>query len=165
MPSAEVLRAKFEYEPETGALRWKTVSPFFRKAKAGDLAGSISPQGYQKVRVGGYYYLSHRIIWKMVTGQEPEDQIDHMDNDRLNNRWDNLRPASNSQNVQNARLRSDNKSGIKGVCWEPSHKAWKVYISVEGKQRVLGRFKSIDAAKQIRLAAAEKLHGEFMRVA
>lgn len=165
MPIADVLRETFTYDPLKGDLRWKIVNPFYKKARPGDIAGSISSQGYWMVRVAGCYYLAHRIIWKMVTGIEPEDQIDHIDNDRLNNRWDNFRQATNGQNRHNTKLAKNNKSGVKGVCWEPSHKAWKVYISVDGKQRRLGRYKSIDEAKRVRLAAAERLHGDFMRVA
>lgn len=165
LPSLERLNELFVYEPLTGDLRWKSVPPKFQRAKIDDLVGTIGEKGYRVVGVDRVYYLAHRIIWKMMTGDDPADQVDHEDTNRQNNRWSNLRDASNGPNVQNSRLRKDNNSGFKGVCWDSTHNAWLASIGLNGKQRKLGRFKIKGDAIAARLKAAEELHGQFMRVA
>lgn len=117
------------------------------------------------MRLGGFGYYAQRLIWKMVTGKEPPALIDHVDLDCANNRWGNLRAATNSENGYNRKLNVDNKSGIKGVCWEPTHNAWKAYITVNKKQYRLGRFKNLQEAGQAVADARQRLHGEFARAA
>jgi hypothetical protein len=107
------------------------------------------------------YYLAHRIIWKMMTGSDPEDQIDHKDANKTNNKWSNLRPATNGPNIQNSRLRRDNKSGVKGVRWHRNK--WAVHIAVNGKQRYLGKFSTLQEAAEVASKERVKLHGDFAR--
>jgi hypothetical protein len=161
LTSVERLNELFTYNPVTGELRWKSVPKKFQRAKVGDLAGTVGASGYLVVGVDRIYYYVHRIIWKMMTGIDPFDQVDHEDTNRLNNRWLNLREASNGPNVQNSRLRKDNRSGFKGVCWDSHHKAWAA--TIDGKR--IGRFKDKQDAIAARMRAAEELHGPFMRVA
>lgn len=161
LPSLDRLNELFTYDPASGELRWKSVPSQFKRAKVGDLVGTVGARGYLVVGIDRVYYLVHRIIWKMVTGQEPFDQIDHEDRNRLNNRWDNLREATNGQNRWNTSLAKNNTSGVKGVCWDAKRQVWNASIN---KTRI-GRFKSKDAAIAARLKAAEELHGQFMRVA
>jgi len=165
LPSLERLNELFIYEPLTGDLRWKSIPKNFRRAKVGDLVGTIGAKGYRVVGIDRVYYLVHRIIWKMVTGEEPLDQIDHEDTDKMNNRWTNLREATNGPNICNSRLRKDNTSGVKGVCWDKSHNAWAAYIAAGDCRKRIGRFKIKADAIAARLKAAEELHGQFMRVA
>src|SRR5687768_7944839 len=163
LPPVERLRELFSYDPLTGVLSWKS-NPKFKGLPVGR-CGTIGRCGYLMVGIDRNYFLSHRIIWKMVTGCEPQDQIDHIDGDRLNNRFDNLREASNGQNRCNIKIQKNNKSGFKGVCWEASHKAWKAYISHNGTQRKLGRFKDLSSAVEAVRCERERLHGEFARAA
>lgn len=165
LPSVERLNELFAYNPETGDLIWKMIPANFRRARVGDLVGTVGEKGYRVVGIDRVYYLAHRIIWKIMTGSDPLDQIDHRDTNRLNNRWRNLRPADNGKNRQNTQLAKNNSSGVKGVCWEESHQAWKAYISAGNRQRRLGRFKNKEDAISARLKAAEEMHGQFMRVA
>lgn len=165
LPSVERLNELFVYEPLTGDLRWKSIPNQFRRAKVGDLVGTIGAKGYRVVGIDRIYYLAHRIIWKMMTGADPVDQIDHEDTNRQNNRWANLREATNGPNICNSRLRKDNTSGVKGVCWDKSHKAWAAYIAAGDGHKRIGRFKIKEDAIAARLKAAEELHGQFMRVA
>lgn len=179
LPSQSQLRSLFEYDRATGTLTWRRKPGTSKRDYAfnnkcgGKPAGTIGANhGYRVIglRLNGYeagatYYYAHRIIWKMMTGCDPVDQIDHRDGDRANNRWLNLRPADNGKNRHNAKRAKNNRSSVKGVCWEPSHKAWKAYIGINGKQFQLGRFKSLAAACAARKAAADKLHGDFSRAA
>jgi hypothetical protein len=166
LPSCEELHRLFAYDPTTGKLTWR-LKPHQKaqRIQPGDDVGTVKKGrgNYLSIGIGRKYYLAHRIIWKMTTGDDPADQIDHVDGDRLNNRWNNLRPASNGQNKWNSSLSRNNKSGVKGVCWDAGHKKWKAYISIGGKQSRLGRFASIDEAAVAVNAARTKLHGEFAR--
>lgn len=165
LPSLDRLNELFVYEPETGHLRWRSIPKKFQRAKAGDIAGTIGPKGYRVVGVDRVYYYVHRIAWKMVTGTDPIDQIDHEDADRLNNRWVNLREADNGKNRWNTKLAKNNTSGVKGVCWDKSHKSWSAYIAAGDGHKRIGRFKDKQDAIAARTKAAEELHGPFMRVA
>lgn len=98
-----------------------------------------------------------------MTGDEPPEMIDHRDGDELNLRWENLRAATNGQNLQNAKLRRDNGSGVKGVHWDASHKKWRAVISVHKSHHHLGRFDTVADAETAILAARQHMHGDFAR--
>lgn len=159
LPSVEELNRLFAYSAETGELTWKVLNPRAHMVKVGDCAGTITKRGYLQVFIRPKQYLVHRIIWKIMTGSDPVDQVDHIDGDRINNRWANLRAADNGENRWNSKIPKNNKSGVKGVCREHG-RAWVAYIN---RQR-LGRFKSKQEAIDVRMAAALKQHGEFLRL-
>lgn len=163
LPDREELLRLFDYDPSTGKLSWRSNPKF--KGLACGRCGTIGKQGYLKVGINRVYFVVHRIIWKMITGNEPAEFIDHIDGDRLNNRFENLREATNGQNRWNSRLPKNNSSGFKGVCWDESHQSWAAYINAGEGHKRLGRFKDINDAISARVAAAENLHGQFMRVA
>lgn len=164
LPSLEELGRLFTYDAESGILRWRVrPNKHAVRINPGDEAGTIGFKGYLIVGIGRSYFLAHRLIWKMVTGQDPVDQVDHHDTDRLNNRWTNLRPATNGPNIANSRLRVDNKSGVKGVSWDASHKSWVAHVTSGGRQRKIGRFKELAVAKAAVEKERARLHGEFAR--
>lgn len=163
LPSQERLRELFAYDPETGALSWRSNPKF--KGRAGGQCGTVGDHGYLKIGIERRYYLAQRIIWKWMTGEEPSECVDHEDLDRLNNRWSNLRSATNGQNKQNGRIYKNNTSGIKGVCWDEFHKSWVAYVSADGKQMRIGRFKELNVAASAVTNARSRLHGEFARAA
>jgi len=165
------LNALLFYDEHTGILTWK-MQPATSRANigfnnkcGGKVAGTVGTHGYVMIGISKIYYLAHRIIWKMKTGNDPADQIDHKDTDRGNNRWVNLRETENGPNIHNSRRRKDNKSGIKGVFWDDYHQAWVAAIGIDGKQTRLGRFKDIQQASEARRIASEKMHGQFSRLA
>lgn len=94
---------------------------------------------------------------------EPESRVDHKSTNKLDNRKENLRLATQSQNMCNTRKRSDNTSGVKGVCWDASKGRWKAQIKLKGKTYNLGCFDSVPAAEVVVRAARESLHGAFSR--
>lgn len=163
LPSVEVLETLFAYDPETGELHWKPrTSPGFNRS--GRIAGTIGPShGYLVVGIEGTYYYAHRIIWKIMTGCDPCDQIDHRDLDRINNRWSNLREANNGTNKRNSTRYKNNKSGVKGVCWDSYHQKWRAYISTNGRQHKLGRFSSLTDAAAVVSQARARMHGDWAR--
>jgi len=105
--------------------------------------------------------MMHRVIAGTPEGLE----TDHQDGNSLNNRRLNLRYASTAQNQRNRKLQINNTSGAKGVSWDPHRRKWRAMIAVDGRDRILGRFRTIEEAASTYAAASKKLHGEFGRTA
>lgn len=167
MPSREYLLSVFDYEPETGKLRWKFregMRKDWNAQRAGKEAGSKKTEGYLQVGLDGRVLYFHRIVWAIVYGDFPASTvIDHIDGDKSNNRISNLRIASNSENNANAKRASDNKSGIKGVSWVKRCQKWHVAVVFEKKNHFVGEFAHLeDAAAAVRIAR-DKIHGDFAR--
>jgi len=126
----------------------------------GSVAGSLSKFGYITVHFQAVLFKAHRLVWLHVHG-EPVPEIDHIDGDRSNNRIDNLRIATRSQNRANSGTSKNNTSGIKGV---NAHKnRFHARIMHNGTAIHLGSFKTVEEAAKARREAAERLHGEFTR--
>jgi hypothetical protein len=150
---AAVLRERLRYDPETGTLNWRRKPPGPRRPRA----GFARPDGYRGIVVGGVCFLEHRVIWCIVTGEWPEHQVDHRDGDRSNNRWLNLRAATQAQNNQNQALSTANTSGFMGVS-RARRGRWRAFIKTEGKHRSLGEFDDPESASAAYLAAKAVLH-------
>jgi hypothetical protein len=166
-PSADILRSMFRYEPETGKLFW-TINPPRQKGFIGKEAGTISVVRdiiRRAVQIQGKIYKVHRIIWKMQTGEDPGECIDHVNGDPLDNRWVNLRLATCSQNRANSRLAKNNRYGLKGVRFHPERKCWEAWINIQGKTRWLGKFETPDLAHAAYNDAAQQTFGAFARAA
>lgn len=159
MTKAE-LDAILHYNHETGVFTWLVSKG---RRKAGDPAGTLHPAGYTVIRVNNQTYRAHRLAWLTVTGSMPEEQIDHKNTDRLDNRFSNLRLSTQLQNTYNRSPMSNNKSGVKGVHWHKSSNAWRAVIGVNGKKIQLGLFQSIDLATEAIRVARELHHQEFAR--
>jgi hypothetical protein len=178
MPSQEALLGLFHYAPETGVLTWKrragngkTAQGFNNKC-AGKMAGTVSKakgnSAYVMVAIrdpllGNKIYLAHRLIWKLMTGDEPPEQVDHIDGVRVNNRWANLRAADNSKNMMNTAPRSG--SGFKGVYHraQNSRSPWVAKVACGGRVHHIGAFATPDGAAAARHEAALRLQGAFAR--
>jgi hypothetical protein len=122
---------------------------------------------YARVVIKNKPYAMHRIIFLWHHGFLPK-VIDHADNDRLNNRIENLREATHQQNAMNKKRDCNSRSPYKGVT--PSSRprkdglfSWEVRVSVSGKQVHLGTFNDIEVANQVAVLAREKYHGQFAR--
>lgn len=163
MLTDERLREVLHYDPMTGD--FTRLVGTARRVNVGDIAGSTNGQGYREIMIDRRRYLSHRLAWLYMTGRWPIAQIDHIDIDRANNRWANLREASRSQNQGNTRVPSTNTSGFKGVSLDKESRKWRAQIRAGGKKRWLGSFNTPDAAHAAYCAAAEKNFGEFARAA
>jgi len=150
----EALNEELIYNKETGQFFWKKE------------AGTITGHGYRYIRVNGKMMLAHRMAWLMAYGEDPgEKLIDHINGNRLDNRIENLRLATFSQNGANAKRHSRNTSGLKGASkvlkrgkWTGR---WQSSITVRNKQFNLGYFDTKEEAHVAYLAAAKEHHGEF----
>lgn len=153
-----LLKEYLSYEPETGNFTWS--KQFTNRCKVGSIAGTLM-KGYIRIGLHGQRYDAHRLAWLYVYGKWPKLEIDHINHYRADNRINNLREATHSQNNCNVRLKSNNTSGYKGVSFNKKLKKWQVTIEVSGKSCYGGIFGSqIDAAKTYdRLAKSH--YGEF----
>ena len=130
------------------------------KRKAGDVLGSAYEKGYVKGRVNQRLYRVHRLVFLYFHGFMPP-QVDHIDGDRMNNKIDNLREATSTQNNQNRKATSS--SGVKGVVWHKQSKKWVASICINRKSVHLGSFLSIEDAAFAANKARQLEHGEFYR--
>lgn len=135
-----------------------------RNTIVGTRAGSVRPDGYRAIRLDTVRYYEHRLVWLYVHGRWPVHDIDHRNTVRVDNILDNLREAGGSQNYGNAKLRSDNSSGIKGVIWNASRGKWNARISRQGRSFHLGSFDTSEEAAVAYEAAANEHFGEFARL-
>ena len=131
------------------------------RARAGDEAGTLHPSGAIVISVDGKIYKAHRLAWLYHNGYLPQKQIDHINRNRRDNRIENLRLVTNSQNSMNKGRHPMNKSGVKGVCWESRKKRWKAEVWKENKCHFGGYHKTIDAARIAVEKLRNELHGEY----
>lgn len=164
----ERVRKLFDYDPITGRLTWRERPIRSRHDRrwnslySGVEAGGFDSSGYRKVSLDSQKYCAHRLIWAYMTGEWPSLCIDHADCDRGNNRWSNLRHATHQQNAANTSFRH-NKSGYRGVHYDPVCKNYRAVIRVNNHVLSLGRFNDPKRAAAAYLAAAKKHFGEFAR--
>lgn len=116
------------------------------KSPVGKEAGSLCDNRYKTVFIHGKRYYVHRIIYMMFYGYMPFE-IDHIDRNKLNNRIENLRSVTKSENVANQKIRIDNKSGIRGISWNNQNKKWLASKQQNNKRIYLGYFETVEQAK------------------
>ena len=153
-------RIKLLFSLVDGKLIWKNIKSKKSRASIGDEAGWIGVGGYREVGVDGKTYKAHRLVFLFVHGSIPE-MIDHINGNNSDNRIENLRECTGTQNQHNRKVRHDSKSGLKCVIWDKAAEKWQVRISLNGKRHFLGLFNSIFDAACVAIPARERLHGAF----
>lgn len=134
---------------------------FNRKTNAScSLVPITNHQRYNRIVVDGKAYAFHRLVFLYHKGYLPKI-IDHIDNDRTNNRIENLREATQQQNCLNRVAHKNNRSGYKNVHWHSAMKKWSVLINVDGKRKTIGYFDDVELAGLVAQEARAKFHGEF----
>jgi hypothetical protein len=126
--------------------------------RAGQVAGTLNSKGYICITVNGKSYKAHRLAWFFHYGVWPVNQIDHIDQNKTNNRINNLREVTNSQNKQNAGKYKCNTSGHKGVSFHKQHKKWAANIRVQRELLHLGYFPTPELASAAYKQAQEIHH-------
>lgn len=157
MTSEEVkeLRETYSYDPLTGLVKFKKKRG---PMPAGSIAGTINKNGYMQIKFKYRLYLLHRLAFVFMKGRLPEDYVDHIDRDRLNNKWENLRECSKTDNNRNRGVAKNNTSGITGVSFIPKSNKWQAYISYEEKMIKLGEYGTLEDASLAR-KNAENFYG------
>lgn len=155
--SQEYLHSLFDYKE--GELFWK-ISRFGASKNAP--AGSITNRSYRVVYIDYKQQALHRMIFLYHHGYLPK-YIDHIDRNPLNNKIENLREATASENAQNSKICSTNTSGFKNVFLCNRTKKWRVRLSVNGNRLHIGSFEDIELADLVAQEARDKFHGKFAR--
>jgi hypothetical protein len=162
MLTADRVRYLLHYNPETGHFVWLLDRSGTKRA--GRRAGCLRPDGYRFIATDGGGYYEHRLAWLYVTGEWPAARLDHINGQRDDNRFENLRVASLSENMRNRKTNYTSTTGLKGVQPRKSGR-WAARIMVDGGRRIhIGTFDTAEEAHAAYCVAAERHHGEFARV-
>lgn len=155
--TAARLRELLSYDPDTGTFRWRYSR---QKAKAGSVAGSLHrTAGYILIGIDGHHHYAHRLAWLYTTGGWPSNTIDHIDGDRKNNRWSNLRDVPHSVNVENVRKpRRHSASQLLGARQCKKSGRWDSHITINKRLIYLGSFATAREAHEAYLAAKRERH-------
>lgn len=153
--SQAYLRSLFDYDAETGVFTRRVNSG---KARAGTRAGTDDGMGYLQITLAKKKYRLHRLAFMYVNGRWPEHHVDHINRNRADNRWCNLREATQGQNNQNMGMSASNTSGFVGVSWVPNICKWEARISINYKPKMLGYFSTPQEASAAYLAAKAVYH-------
>ena len=150
MITQERLKELLDYNPDTGVFIW--INSYSQHVKDGDVAGTITKNGYRVITLDGKIYRAARLAWLYINGEWPLE-CDHEDRNRQNDKFYNLRNLTKSENMKNKNQYKSNKSGVTGVGWFKSQKRFRANISTEGKRIALGSFKDLFSAVCARKAA------------
>ena len=155
--SQKRLKEVLDYNPETGVFIWKIYSG---RIKVGYVAGNINKRGYATIGIDGEIYRSHRLAWFYVYGKWPDDQIDHINGQRSDNRICNLRDVTNQVNAQNLKraTRVKTSTNYLGVYKTTNIKPWRAQIDIDKKTRHIGYYKTPEEANEAYLKAKRMLH-------
>lgn len=178
MITQEYLKSLLSYDTSTGLFVWLYRPGTTREDKIfntrffGKVAGRSKPDAYGyntiTIRVDGKieYFRAHRLAWLYVYGEFPPDgvDLDHINYDPWDNRIDNLRIATRSQNNFNSDPCIRNTTGHKGVIWDKERFLWRAEIRKDGKNYHLGRFSDFDRACKVWQNKAIELYGEYARI-
>ncbi len=172
----ERVRELLDYDPFTGILSWRErpIRPGCERPDkgwntrfAGKPAGRPDKHGH--IYIGIAYrrlyetrnFPAHRLAWAHYYGEWPVCDLDHKNRNPADNRIDNLRLATATLNLGNARQRKDNTSGVRGVYWDKKSRRWSAFITINRKVVNLGRFPNKAAAIHARQTLARHIFGEF----
>lgn len=159
--TAEELRRILNYDPETGIFTWR--AKISDKVVIGRIAGVVATNGHRYITAFKKHMLASRLACLYMTGKWPAQQIDHKNRVASDDRWDNLREATHSENIWNREKAKPNRFGIKGVRQDKRYPGCGYYatIRVNGKTHWLGTYKTKDEAAAAYQTAVTQYHGEF----
>jgi hypothetical protein len=160
-------RAKELFEYHSDGYLIRKVSGSGRSNKAGDKVGHYAAKNlgqrnarYITTKINGEHWCVHKLIFLWHHGYVPE-QLDHINRNTLDNRIENLRPATASQNASNRKLFSNSTSKAKGVSWVSYRNKWFVYVDINKTRKNIGYFDDFELAELVAIEAREKYHGAY----
>ncbi len=155
--TADRLRAMFSYDSDTG--KFTRLVRTASSQKAGDEPGGIDAHGYRVMRIGKKIYKAHRLAILYVTGQMPPADVDHIDGNRANNAFSNLRCADRRTNAENHRkAHSHSKTGLIGASFNKQKAKYVAQIKTAGGLKYLGQFDSAPEAHAAYVSAKRIYH-------
>lgn len=167
--SVDTLRELLEYDAARGMLLWKRrpveycanqrMCNVWNGRFAGKRAGNLGIGGYWEVSVLDRTFPAHRVVWALCTGSWPTFHIDHINGDRTDNRFENLRDVPSVVNNENQRrARINNNTGLLGAHLHKHSGLYHACIRVRGKKHSLGYHKTANDAHAIYVEAKRRLH-------
>jgi len=162
LPPVAYLRQRFDYDPDTGIVRWKWYEPHplsWNARYAGTATGYEGEHGHLITGLDRKLWYLHRIIWAVYHGADTDFEIDHINHDRRDNRIANLRLATSGMNSRNRSKHIDNRSGRTGVFWRPREQKWAAVICVNYRVHQLGYY--VDLADAIAALEAAEIKFDF----
>ena len=160
MITQQRLHELFEYRDGT-LIRKVSVQS---NAREGDVIGGVNSDGYLQAMIDRKSYKVHRMVFLYHHGYLTDGlQMDHIDGNKTNNRIENLREVTKSQNKMNSKLAANNTSGVKGVYWHKRKQKWTSKIILNRKHIHLGYYDTIEEAVSVAIAARNEYHGDFAR--
>jgi hypothetical protein len=160
MITKETLHELYTYKD--GDLYYKKIIYGNTRRKVGDKVGYVVNEGYVVAKIKGKSYLVHRLIYMMHNGYIP-DQIDHIDSNPANNKIENLRNVTGSQNCMNKKISKRNSSGYKNIHYVKAINKWRVQIKIKGKPLSFGCYEDVELADLVAQEVRNKYAGEFAR--
>ena len=154
------LREMLHYSEGTGVFVW-LKAPGRNFKYRGKPAGYLGPDGYLYIGIDRAIYLAHRLAWFYVFDKWPDEQIDHVNRSKSDNKLSNLREANTVQNGHNVGLQSRNTSGVRGVDWRPDRARWRARLMVGKTDLSLGNFSDFFEAVCARKSAEHRHYGEY----
>jgi hypothetical protein len=171
LPDPQWIRKLLRYDAETGKLFWlprpremftsDRIFGCWNARYAGQEAFTAMTHGYFTGAIMDKSFRAHRVIWAIQTGAWPKNEIDHINRDRADNRWSNLRQATREENARNQGSVSKTSSKYRGVSWSSRDRVWRAQIQEAGRNRGIGSFRSEIEAALAYDAEAFRLFGEF----
>ena len=159
----EMLRSMIDYNPDTGAMRWKERQGRARgRARAGQPVGYFK-RPYRTINIYGNKLYVHRVAFALANNRWPYPICDHINGNPDDNRACNLREATPLQSAHNISGHKKSFSGVKGVAWHPKNRRWTTRVMHKGRSYAFGCYATIKEAAQAVRAGREQLHGEFAR--
>ena len=153
LPLQKQLKESLDYNAVSGQFTWKCDKS---NCKSGDIAGNVTSKGYIRIKINSVSYKAHRLAWLYETDEDPGIfEIDHINGDRLDNSFLNLRKTTSKQNNQNRKA--------KGICFRKKENKWQAQIRVDGKLKHLGLFKCPLLARLAYEDASVLYFNEFSR--
>jgi hypothetical protein len=157
--SLKRLKEVLRYEYETGLFYWLISTGRVSKDQ---IAGSTKDSGYILIRIDGIRYPAHRLAWFYCFEEGPIDLIDHIDRNRSNNKLDNLREATMSENMRNTDLAPTNSSGFRGVSYVKSNGKFLAQIKINGINTNLGHYTTPEEASIVYWTKVDELQDKFI---
>ncbi len=150
-----------DYDSKTGELTWAIQRGV--RCPPGSKCGTFDKYGHLAVNINKRVYRGHRLIWLLMTGEWPSENIDHINRNPADNKWDNLRLANKSQNAHNTGPQKNNTSGYKGV-FRSGKNRWRSQILINGNFMHLGSFETKKEAARAYNKAAKQYIGEYAKL-
>jgi hypothetical protein len=154
LPELDYLLSQLWYDDSNGEFRWIVPK---RGIKPWSVAGYINDQGYKIICLDKTKYRVHRLVWLCETGHAPKGEIDHINGDRTDNRFSNLRDVTRAENKRNVGKPVNNTTGYQNIMWYEPLKKWHVQISKNSKKNHIGYFLTLNEAIEARNRALSML--------